>query len=183
MKPTPVKRILIVVAVLLALLLLMWGTAQAQAVQVTDDRGRVVQLPRAPQRIVREGPLGQVEGGGRRVGRVRRHVAQDHGRAHRRGEQHREGHERAAHPVDPLGPGGVDLRAEPEILRAEDLVLTVQHLGPGEGRLTVVAVRRAHGLTLPFRRPRWKGLSPPRARARGVNRTPAAPSPSPRAWR
>jgi len=52
MKPTPVKRILIVVAVLLALLLLMWGTAQAQAVQVTDDRGRVVQLPRAPQRIV-----------------------------------------------------------------------------------------------------------------------------------
>ncbi|MBS0293941.1 MAG: ABC transporter substrate-binding protein [Proteobacteria bacterium] len=52
MKPTPVKRILIVVGLLLALLLLMWGTAQAQPVQVTDDRGRQVQLPRAPQRIV-----------------------------------------------------------------------------------------------------------------------------------
>ena len=52
MKPTPVKRILLVVAVLLALLLLMWGTAQAQGVQVTDDRGRRVELPRTPQRIV-----------------------------------------------------------------------------------------------------------------------------------
>ena len=38
MKPTPIKRILIVVAVLLALLLLMFGTAQAQAVQLTDDQ-------------------------------------------------------------------------------------------------------------------------------------------------
>ncbi|MGL4434506.1 MAG: ABC transporter substrate-binding protein, partial [Giesbergeria sp.] len=52
MKPTPIKRILIVVAVLLALLLLMWGTARAQGVQLTDDRGRAVQLARTPQRIV-----------------------------------------------------------------------------------------------------------------------------------
>ena len=52
MKPTPLKRILIVVAVLLALLLLMFGTAQAQGVQLTDDRGRTVQLARTPQRIV-----------------------------------------------------------------------------------------------------------------------------------
>ena len=52
MKPTPIKRILIVVAVLLALLLLMWGTARAQAVQITDDRGRTVALARPPQRIV-----------------------------------------------------------------------------------------------------------------------------------
>ena len=52
MKPTPLKRILIVVAVLLALLLLMFGTAQAQGVQITDDRGRAVQLARTPQRIV-----------------------------------------------------------------------------------------------------------------------------------
>ncbi|WP_119966860.1 ABC transporter substrate-binding protein [Simplicispira lacusdiani] len=52
MKPTPVKRILIVVAVLLALLLLMFGTARAQGVQLTDDRGRTVQLARVPQRIV-----------------------------------------------------------------------------------------------------------------------------------
>lgn len=52
MKPTPIKRILIVVAVLLVLLLLMWGTARAQGVRLTDDRGRTVQLARAPQRIV-----------------------------------------------------------------------------------------------------------------------------------
>ncbi len=52
MKPTPIKRILIVVAVLLALLLLMFGTAQAQGVQLTDDRGRAVVLARTPQRIV-----------------------------------------------------------------------------------------------------------------------------------
>ena len=52
MKPTPIKRILIVVAVLLALLLLMFGTAQAQGVQLTDDRGRAVALARTPQRIV-----------------------------------------------------------------------------------------------------------------------------------
>ena len=52
MKPTPVKRILIVVAVLLALLLLMSSLAQAQGVQVTDDRGHAVQLPQPPERIV-----------------------------------------------------------------------------------------------------------------------------------
>lgn len=52
MKPTPIKRIVIVVAVLLALLLLMYGTAQAQGVQITDDRGRAVQLAHTPQRIV-----------------------------------------------------------------------------------------------------------------------------------
>lgn len=52
MKPTPIKRILIVVAVLLALLLLMFGTAQAQGVQLTDDRGHAVALARTPQRIV-----------------------------------------------------------------------------------------------------------------------------------
>jgi len=52
MKPTPIKRIVIVVAVLLALLLLMFGTARAQGVQLTDDRGRAVQLARVPQRIV-----------------------------------------------------------------------------------------------------------------------------------
>ena len=52
MKPTPIKRILIVVAILLALLLLMSSLAQAQGVQITDDRGRVVALPRPPQRIV-----------------------------------------------------------------------------------------------------------------------------------
>lgn len=53
MKPTPVKRILIVVAVLLALLLLMSSLAQAHpAVQVTDDRGRVIRLAQPPQRIV-----------------------------------------------------------------------------------------------------------------------------------
>lgn len=52
MKPTPVKRILIVLAVLLLLFLLMVGTARAQAVQITDDRGRTVALVRPPQRIV-----------------------------------------------------------------------------------------------------------------------------------
>ena len=52
MKPTPVKRILIVVTVLLALLLLMSSLAQAQGVQVTDDRGHTVQLPQPPERIV-----------------------------------------------------------------------------------------------------------------------------------
>ena len=52
MKPTPPKRILIVVALLLGLLLLMVGLANAQPVQLTDDRGRAITLPRAPQRIV-----------------------------------------------------------------------------------------------------------------------------------
>ncbi len=57
MKPTPVKRILIVVAVLLALVLLMSSLAQAQPsmaqpVQVTDQRGVAVRLAQPPQRIV-----------------------------------------------------------------------------------------------------------------------------------
>ena len=60
MKPTPVRRILWVIAILVALGLLMAGLAQAQAqtlisapaIQVTDDRGRTVTLPRQPQRIV-----------------------------------------------------------------------------------------------------------------------------------
>ncbi|WP_024815420.1 ABC transporter substrate-binding protein [Acidovorax sp. JHL-3] len=64
MKPTPVRRILWVIAILVALGLLMAGLAQAQAqtqtqtlisapaIQVTDDRGRTVTLPRPPQRIV-----------------------------------------------------------------------------------------------------------------------------------
>ena len=57
MKPTPVKRILIVVAVLLALVFLMSSLAQAQTpvaqpVQVTDQRGVAVRLAQPPQRIV-----------------------------------------------------------------------------------------------------------------------------------
>jgi iron complex transport system substrate-binding protein len=52
MKPTPVRRILWVVAILVVLCVLMAGLAQAQPVVVTDDRGRTVQLPRPPQRIV-----------------------------------------------------------------------------------------------------------------------------------
>ncbi len=52
MKPTPIKRILIVLAILLGLLLLMSSLAQAQGVQVSDDRGRRVKLPAPPQRIV-----------------------------------------------------------------------------------------------------------------------------------
>ena len=58
MKPTPVRRILWVIAILVLLGLLMAGLAQAQAlisapaIQVTDDRGRTVTLPRPPQRIV-----------------------------------------------------------------------------------------------------------------------------------
>jgi len=52
MKPTPVRRILWVIAALVLLGLLMAGLAQAQPVQITDDRGRVVTLPRPPQRIV-----------------------------------------------------------------------------------------------------------------------------------
>ena len=52
MKPTPVRRILWVIAILVALGLLMAGLAQAQPVQITDDRGRAVALPRSPQRIV-----------------------------------------------------------------------------------------------------------------------------------
>ena len=52
MKPTPVRRILWVIAILIVLGLLMAGLARAQPVQVTDDRGRAVTLSRPPQRIV-----------------------------------------------------------------------------------------------------------------------------------
>ena len=52
MKPTPVRRILWVIAILLVLGLVMAGLAQAQPVQVTDDRGRVLQLDQPPQRVV-----------------------------------------------------------------------------------------------------------------------------------
>ncbi|MBB6563327.1 iron complex transport system substrate-binding protein [Acidovorax soli] len=50
--PTPVRRILWVIAILVVLLLLMAGLARAEPVQIKDDRGRVVTLPQAPQRIV-----------------------------------------------------------------------------------------------------------------------------------
>lgn len=50
--PTPVRRILWVIAILLVLLLVMAGLARAEPVQVKDDRGRVVVLPQPPQRIV-----------------------------------------------------------------------------------------------------------------------------------
>lgn len=52
MTPTPVRRILWVIAIIVVLGLLMAGLAQAQPVQVTDDRGRVVTLPQPPQRVV-----------------------------------------------------------------------------------------------------------------------------------
>jgi len=52
MKPTPVRRILWVVAILALLGLLMAGLARAEPVQITDDRGRVVTLPQQPRRIV-----------------------------------------------------------------------------------------------------------------------------------
>ena len=58
MTPTPIRRILWVLAILLVLCLLMVGLAQAQPASplppkpVTDDRGRVLQLDKAPQRIV-----------------------------------------------------------------------------------------------------------------------------------
>jgi len=52
MKPTPIKRILIVLAVLLLLVLAMATLAQAEPIRVVDDRGRTVTLPGAPQRIV-----------------------------------------------------------------------------------------------------------------------------------
>jgi len=52
MTPTPVRRILWVIAIIVVLGLLMAGLAQAQPVQVTDDRGRVVALPQPPQRVV-----------------------------------------------------------------------------------------------------------------------------------
>lgn len=50
--PTPVRRILWVIAILVVLLLLMAGLARAEPVQIKDDRGRVVTLPQAPRRIV-----------------------------------------------------------------------------------------------------------------------------------
>ena len=63
MKPTPVRRILMVLAIVLLLLVLMVSLARAQGaaantspiatgVRVTDDRGRTVALPQAPLRIV-----------------------------------------------------------------------------------------------------------------------------------
>jgi iron complex transport system substrate-binding protein len=66
MKPTPVRRIVWVIAIVVGLGLLMAALAQAQpapalpvasdraplAVKVTDDRGRVVTLPRPPRRVV-----------------------------------------------------------------------------------------------------------------------------------
>lgn len=55
MKPTPIKRILAVLAVLavlLVLMLLMATLAQAAPITAVDDRGRSVQLPGPPQRIV-----------------------------------------------------------------------------------------------------------------------------------
>ena len=58
MKPTPIVRILAVLAVVIALLVLMATLANAQtvpssaAVQLTDDRGRQITLAPPPQRIV-----------------------------------------------------------------------------------------------------------------------------------
>ena len=52
MKPTPIKRILIVLAVLLALVIMMATLAQAEPIRVVDDKGRSLQLAGLPQRIV-----------------------------------------------------------------------------------------------------------------------------------
>ena len=52
MKPTPLKRIFVVLAILLVLVLAMATLAQAQPITVVDDKGRTVVLPAAPQRIV-----------------------------------------------------------------------------------------------------------------------------------
>ena len=52
MKPTPVARILAVLAILVAIVLAMATLANAQPVQLTDDRGRAITLARPPQRIV-----------------------------------------------------------------------------------------------------------------------------------
>ena len=52
MKPTPIKRILIVLAVLLLLVLAMATLAQAAPITVVDDRGHTVTLIQPPQRIV-----------------------------------------------------------------------------------------------------------------------------------
>lgn len=52
MKPTPVRRILWVVAILVLLGLLMAGLARAQPIQITDDRGKVLRFDAPPRRIV-----------------------------------------------------------------------------------------------------------------------------------
>ena len=52
MKPTHIKRILIVLAVLLLLVLAMATLAQAAPITVVDDRGHTVTLIQPPQRIV-----------------------------------------------------------------------------------------------------------------------------------
>ena len=52
MKPTPIKRILIVLAILLVLVLAMATLAQAEPITVVDDKGQTVTLPQAPERIV-----------------------------------------------------------------------------------------------------------------------------------
>lgn len=52
MKPTPIRRILWVLAILLVLALLMAGLARAEPVHITDGRGRVVIIATPPQRIV-----------------------------------------------------------------------------------------------------------------------------------
>jgi iron complex transport system substrate-binding protein len=52
MKPTPIVRILAVLAILLALVLAMATLANAQPVQLTDDRGRSITLAKPPLRIV-----------------------------------------------------------------------------------------------------------------------------------
>jgi len=52
MKPTPIKRILTVLAILLVLVLAMATLAQAAPISVVDDRGRTVTLAHTPQRIV-----------------------------------------------------------------------------------------------------------------------------------
>ena len=52
MKPTPIVRILIVLAILLVLVLAMATLANAQPVQLTDDRGRSITLAKPPLRIV-----------------------------------------------------------------------------------------------------------------------------------
>ena len=52
MKPTPLKRIVIVLLILVVLVLAMATLAQAASISVVDDKGRTVTLPAAPQRIV-----------------------------------------------------------------------------------------------------------------------------------
>ena len=52
MKPTPIVRILAVLAVVIGLLVLMATLANAQPVQLTDDSGRRITLAQPPQRIV-----------------------------------------------------------------------------------------------------------------------------------